>query len=51
MTEEMLSHRILADGVACVTYSNGDKVVVNYNESSYLFEGYEVPANDYIIVR
>ena len=51
MTEEMLAHKILDDGVACVTYSNGDKVVVNYNESSYVFEGYEIPAKDYIIVR
>lgn len=51
MVEEMVSHKRLADGVACVTYGNGEKVIVNRSGSDFLYEDSTIPAGDYILKR
>ena len=33
--EKMLSHEKLADGIYCITYSNGTKITVDYNKMNY----------------
>lgn len=49
MTEEMVSHRHLADSVACVTYGNGEKVIVNRSCRDFSYEGGIIPSGEYII--
>ena len=41
----------LAKGVKCSLYSNGTRVVVNYTKEPYVFEGREVPAEGYIVLK
>ena len=49
--ETMEQHDILTKGVSCSTYSDGSRVVVNYTQEPYIFEGKEVAAESYVIVK
>ena len=49
--ETMEQHDILTKGVSCSTYSDGSRVVANYTKEPYFFEGMEVAAESYIIVK
>ena len=49
--ETMEQHDKLAEGVYCSTYSDGTRVVVNYNKEPYTFEGIEVASENYIIKK
>ena len=40
----------LCEGVIRVSYSNGAKMIVNYNDHTENVDGVEVPAMDYTIV-
>ncbi len=44
-------HEVVAPGVARVVYSNGAKMIVNYNDKPVAVEGREIPAMDYVVVR
>jgi len=44
------SHSEVAPGVTCTGYSNGQKVIVNYNEKPVKVLGVKVPALDYILL-
>ena len=48
--EYIENHEILTPGVVCVTYSNGESILVNYNSTSAKVRGITVPAQDYRIV-
>lgn len=49
-TEYMDGHEIIAPGVVCVSYSNGQKVYVNYNDKPFKMKGgLVVPAMDYLL--
>jgi hypothetical protein len=48
--EYIENHEILSPGVVCVTYSNGESILVNYNSTSAKVRGITVPAQDYRIV-
>jgi hypothetical protein len=41
----------VAEGVKCSLFSNGTRVVVNYNKEPYNFEGQEVAPESYIVVK
>ncbi len=47
----MDKHETPAPGVVRVTYSNGAKMLVNYNDKPVSVDGREVPAMDYVVVR
>ena len=49
--ETMEQHDKLAEGVYCSTYSDGTRVVVNYNKEPYVFEGVEVAGENYSIIN
>ena len=49
--ETMEQHDKLAEGVYCSTYSDGSRVVVNYGKEPYSFEGQEVAAENYLIIK
>jgi hypothetical protein len=49
--ETMEQHDKLAEGIYCSTYSDGTRVVVNYNKEPYTFEGIEVASENYIIKK
>ncbi len=44
-------HDVLREGLVRVTYSNGAKMYVNYNEQSEKADGIAIPALDYLIVK
>jgi len=44
-------HEIVRAGVVRVTYSNGAKMLVNYNDRPESLDGTTVPACDYVVVR
>ena len=46
----ILRHDILAEGVRVLTYDNGTKIYVNYNQEAYEGE-VRIPAESYLIVR
>jgi hypothetical protein len=51
-TESIESHRQLADDVFETAYSNGHRVVVNYNEQTFLLPtGQSVPPRGYLLVE
>ena len=41
----------LAKGVKCSIYSDGTRVIVNYNKEPYTYEGQEVAPESYIVVK
>lgn len=45
--EFMDDHRLLADDVVLTAYSDGTRVIVNYGDTPYLFEGTSVPPGDW----
>ncbi len=45
----MERHEKIADGVFRVTYSNGAKMYVNYNDSPTVMDGMSIPAMDYVL--
>ena len=45
----MERHEKIADGVFRVTYSNGAKMYVNYNDSPTVMDGMSIPAMDYVV--
>ena len=45
----MERHEKIADGVFRVTYSNGAKMYVNYNDSPTVMDGVSIPAMDYVV--
>ena len=45
--EFMDDHRMLADDVALAEYSDGTRIVVNYGDAPYSFEGASIPAKDW----
>lgn len=47
----MVQHTKIADGVACVTYKNGARVYVNYNDTDYEFSGLTVASKGYLICK
>lgn len=42
-------HQKLAKGVYMTQYEDGTRVIVNYNEQAYTYDGNEVPPKDYIV--
>ena len=42
-------HEKIADGVFCVTYSNGTKMYVNYNGAQVVVDGVSIPSMDYVL--
>ncbi len=49
--ETMEQHDKLAEDVYCSTYSDGSRVVVNYGKEPFTFEGKEVAAENYLILK
>ena len=45
--EYMTDHRLVADGVALTTYSNGVRTIVNRTRKPFAFEGVVIPARDW----
>ena len=41
----------LAKGVKCSVYSDGTRVVINYNSEPYTFEGEEIAAESYKVIK
>ena len=41
----------LAKGVKCSVYSDGTRVVVNYNKEPYTYEGKEIAPESYVVVK
>jgi len=48
---QMLSHERPMPGVARIEYDGGYSVIVNYNETEVVVDGFVVPALDYKVVR
>jgi len=51
MLEEMLSHKEVAKDVFVISYANGEKIVVNKTTSPYAYNGTEVPAKDFRLIK
>ncbi|MCL4192901.1 MAG: hypothetical protein KJZ87_14300, partial [Thermoguttaceae bacterium] len=50
--EFLESHRSLADNVFETSFSDGERIVVNYREEPYvLTSGQTVPPKDYLLVK
>lgn len=49
--EHLDDHFEVAKGVKCSVYSDGTRVVVNYNAEPYIFDGKEIAAESYLIVK
>jgi len=49
--EFMDDHKMLTGEVSLTTYSDGTRIVVNHGDKSYVFEGVEVPAMDWMRCR
>lgn len=47
---EMVCHREVAPSVIEIKYSNGSKILINYSDLPFYFEGKEVPARDYLLI-
>ncbi|CAM3610198.1 DUF5696 domain-containing protein [Marinicrinis lubricantis] len=47
----IVDHRMLAQGVMATTYENGTTIVVNYTDYPYLYEGTNVAAMDYAVLK
>lgn len=46
--ETITEHTYITDDVVCVTYSNGEKIYVNYGMNDYVTNGYIVKSKDYL---
>ena len=49
--EHLDDHFEVAKGVKCSVYSDSTRVVVNYNAEPYIFDGKEIAAESYLIVK
>ena len=49
--EFMENHEEISPDVFVATYSNGEKIVCNYNEKPFMYEGVEVPPLDYVLIK
>ena len=49
--EHLDDHFEVAKGVKCSIYSDGTRVVTNYNKEPYTFEGKEIASESYIVVK
>ena len=48
---KMVDHQTIESGLVCVTYENGDKILINYNKTAKQYEGTTVEPEDYTVVR
>ena len=48
---KIVKHTILAKDVNMVTYEDGTRIVVNYNDSDYSANGVSCKANDYAVIK
>ena len=49
--EHLDDHFEVVKGVKCSVYSDGTRVVVNYNKEPYTYEGKEIAPESYIVVK
>jgi hypothetical protein len=50
ISQYIIGHTRLGEGVYRTTYENGTQVVVNYNSKPFIYESYSVPPQDFIVV-
>lgn len=50
-TKKIVDHETVAEGVVVTTYENGEKIVVNYNDSAYTYESVEVEPLNWVRVE
>ena len=50
-SENIIKHSYLTDEVTCTEYSNGTKVIVNYSDSPYKFNGEKISAKGYLYFK
>ena len=48
--ESIVKHEILSDKQVCVTYANGYRIVINYADEAFDFEGNAVKAQNYLVL-
>ncbi len=49
--EFMESHEKIADGIFVTTYSDGSKIVSNYNQTAYIYNGKTIRPVSYILIK
>lgn len=47
--EVITNREIVEEGISVISYSNGKKIIVNYTNDSYTYEGALVKARDYMV--
>ncbi|NLC95130.1 MAG: hypothetical protein GX676_05510 [Bacilli bacterium] len=47
--EEIIYREVLAKGIVRVTYSNDVKIIINYTNTDYEYEGEIVSAGNYLV--
>lgn len=47
---KMTKHEIIDQGIRKVTYSNGKQIIINFNDSDYLYKDIEIKAKRYVIL-
>jgi hypothetical protein len=45
--EEIMTHKKLADGVFLITYSDGSRIIVNYTDKPFAYDGETTAAKDF----
>lgn len=50
VSQNIISHENINDEVVCVTYENGDRVVVNYGENPFDIYGTQIGAMNYTVI-
>ena len=48
--EQIVNREIVKEGISVVTYSNGKKIIVNYTNETYSYQGTSVPSLGYKVV-
>lgn len=43
------NYLIANDGIRITEFSNGVKIIVNYSENEYIFDGTQIPAKDFVL--
>lgn len=46
----MVSRKVLDSGVVLISYSNGKKIIVNYTNNSYVYDGVTINSMDYKVI-
>ncbi|MEZ0536508.1 DUF5696 domain-containing protein [Caldicellulosiruptoraceae bacterium PP1] len=49
--KKMIDHQKLKEGIYKTTYENGVSIIVNYNNSNFVYNGKTVKAKDFIVVK